>query len=106
MTKLTFDEALEALGDERRIKAEDVLASALKRKVWIAEWHIPGCLPESSTICTSKADAIQQARSYADGTEARGMATALRKHGFFQHKTEMYGYVNTTITQQWLSDCF
>lgn len=86
MAKLTFDEAMERLNDQRYIKASDVLASALSRKVWLAEWHYPGCLSESQNICTSKEDAIESACFYYDDSEngiPRGMITSLRKYGRF-----------------------
>ena len=81
--KLTFDEALEAIANERAIVASDVQARALRRKVWIAEWHIPGCLSESFSVCLTKAEAIESALSMAEGAEGapRGMLSDLRKHG-------------------------
>lgn len=86
MAKLTFDEAMERINDQRIVHASDVLASALNRVVWVAEWHYPGCLSESQNYCTSKKDAIASACFYYDDSEngiPRGMATSLRKHGRF-----------------------
>ena len=106
MAKLTFDEAMEKLNDKRYVKASDILASALSRKVWAAEWHIPGCLSESQNYCTSKKDAIESALMYAEGENGypRGMKTALIKYGRFDHCTDMYGDVITTIYKLRLSD--
>lgn len=102
--KLTFDEAIERLADGYGVRAADVLASALRRKIWIAEWHLPGCLSESQSIALTKADAIQCALNFAGDTAPRGMITCLRKYGNCQHRTEMYGIVSTTIKQQTLGD--
>jgi len=108
--KMTFDEVLERLADERQVLPEDVQARALLRRVWIAEWHLPGCLSESSSVCRTKEEAIETALMYAEGSgkdefgPPRGMKTALEKTGFFQHKTGLYGYVNTTVEAHRLRD--
>jgi hypothetical protein len=106
--KLTFDEALERINEERPVYAHEVLASALRRKVWVAEWHIPGCLSESRSYCLTKADAIEAAVDYAHSPgiddPPRGMKTALRKAGFCSHHTEMFGRVNTTVDRWILED--
>lgn len=83
MAKLNFDEALEAIGDGRRISADEVQARALNRRVWIAEWHLPGCLSESFSVTTDKRNAIAIALEMASGADGppRGMASDLRKHG-------------------------
>ena len=100
--KLTFEEALEDIGDGRFVKWQDVQARALKRKVWIAEWHLPGCLSESYDVCLSKADAIESALMMADSP--RGMKTSLVKYGRFDCRTEMYGYVINTVSSRRLVD--
>ena len=81
--KLTFDDALQAINEERRIDSSDVQARALKRKVWIAEWHLPGCLSESFSVCLTKRHAIETALSMAEGAEGppRGMLADLRAYG-------------------------
>jgi hypothetical protein len=106
MSKLTFDDAMEMIGDERQVSRGDVLASALQRTVWIAEWHIPGCMSESRSYCTSKKDAIDCALSMANDEENgnRGMVTSLRKYGRFDSKTEMYGTVINTVSKHKLID--
>lgn len=106
MANLTFDEAMERINDQRYIKASDVLASALNRVVWVAEWHIPGCLSESQTYCTSKKDAIESALMYAEDENGypRGMKAALQKYGRFDHCTDMFGDVITTVYKLRLSD--
>lgn len=103
MPKLTFDEALERLNEERGLHASGVLASALKRKVWVAEWHLPGCLSESRSYCTTKADAVTSALAFAGDEPPRGMATNLRQYGLHQHRTDMYGAVVTTVEQMLLA---
>lgn len=57
--KLTFDEALEAINSEQYISSDDVQPSALSRVVWVAEWHVPGCMSESRSYSTTKADALE-----------------------------------------------
>lgn len=111
MSKLDFDRALERINDQHRVDSSDVKASALRRKVWIAEWHIPGCISESFTVCLTKKDAIECAVSYtgADGSDAinhavRGIVTALRKYGYFSHHTELFGMVRTEIHRCTLAD--
>lgn len=81
--KLTFDEALDRICDERSIDSTDVQARALRRFVWIAEWHLPGCLSESRSICLTKADAIESALNMASGADGppRGMLADLKRYG-------------------------
>lgn len=81
--KLTFDEALQRINDQMSVNASDVQARALRRKVWIAEWHIPGCLSESFSVCLTKAEAIESALSMAEGSEGapRGMRADLMRSG-------------------------
>jgi hypothetical protein len=109
--KLTFYEALERLCDDRQVDRKAVQARALQRKVWIAEWHIPGCLSESRAILTRKVDAIEAAVEFtgADGSSAinhycPGIREALRRNGQYQHHTELYGNVITTIERLTLGD--
>lgn len=106
MAKLTFDDVMEMIGDERMVNASDVSSKALNRTVWIAEWHIPGCMSESRQYCTSKKDAIESALMMANDEENgnRGMKTNLRKYGRHDSKTEMYGTVINTVSKHKLSD--
>jgi hypothetical protein len=108
MPKLTFDEALEKINDDRIVHRCDVLSRALDRKVWVAEWHIPGCLSESRGYYTTKADAVEGAvdYTYSPGIDSppRGIKTALRRDGSFYHHTEMYGNVYTTVSCHQLID--
>lgn len=106
MAKLNFDDVMELIGNERTVDSKDVLSSALNRTVWIAEWHIPGCISESRQYCTSKKDAIESALMMANDEENgnRGMKTNLRKYGRHDSKTEMYGTVINTVSKYKLSD--
>ena len=81
--KLTFDEALDRINDERSIGASEVQARALQRYIWIAEWHFPGCLSESRAYCLTKADAIESALDFASGEDGppRGMLADLQRYG-------------------------
>lgn len=108
--KFTFDEALEAIGDGRGISADEVQARALARKVWIAEWHIPGCLSESMNVTTDKRNAIAIALEMASGADGppRGMATDLHKHGR-SDRTAPDAWARcaiTTVSRCTLRDCF
>jgi hypothetical protein len=81
--KLTFDDALQLINDERCVNASDVQDRALSRYIWISEWHFPGCISESRGYCLTKADAIENCLSMASGADGppRGMATDLRTYG-------------------------
>jgi hypothetical protein len=106
MAKLTFDEALERINDERALSAADVRADALRRKLWIAEWHMPGCLSESRSYCLTKSGAIESACMFAETEEGipRGMVRALRASGRFDGHSPIYGDVVTTIERVKLAD--
>lgn len=77
--KLTFEEALQAINEQSGIGADEVQAKALKRFVWVAEWHLPGCLSESFSVLTTKHDAVNEALSMAD--HPRGMRAELLRYG-------------------------
>lgn len=104
--KCDFSEALEAVSEGRYIERQRVKASALRRKVWIAEWHIPGCISESQSVCLTKADAIETACMYAETENGipHGMKTALRKSGKFDCQTDLYGTVINTVYRAKLAD--
>ena len=75
MAKLNFFDALERIADGRMVSRDDVQAAALRRRVWIAEWHIPGCLSESFDVCLTKGEAIESALLMAETSDGvpRGM---------------------------------
>lgn len=81
--KLTFDEALQRIADERYLDAPEVQSRALQRVVWVYEWHFPGCISESWGVALTKGDAIECALSMAEGAEGppRGMRADLVRHG-------------------------
>lgn len=83
MPKLTFDEALQRINDQCAVHHNDVQAAALRRRIWIAEWHLPGCLSESFSVCLTKSEAIESALSMAEGAEGapRGMRADLMRYG-------------------------
>jgi hypothetical protein len=106
MPKLTFWEALERINDQRSVDANDVRADALRRSVWVAEWHIPGCLSESFSVHTTKRDALADALQMCGN--ARGAATDLRRYGRTD-KVSPNAYVSmatTTIEKRALSTLF
>lgn len=107
MGKLSFDETLEALGDGRQLDRGEVLAAALRRVVWVAEWHFPGCLSESFDISTTKGGAVASALMFAETGEGypRGMKSALIRGGRFDGVA--YGApCITTIYRARLEDLF
>ena len=81
--KLTFDDALQLIGDERYVDASDVQSRALSRYLWVSEWHLPGCMSESRGYSLTKNDAIENCLSMASGADGppRGMLTDLRTYG-------------------------
>ena len=83
MAKLSFDDVLQLINDERYVDHSKVQARALNRYIWIAEWHFPGCMSESHTYCLTKADAIESALMFAEGENGppRGMLTDLLRYG-------------------------
>ena len=106
--KLTFDEALDRINDERSISASEVQARALQHYIWIAEWHFPGCLSESRAYCLTKAGAIESALDFASGEDGppRGMLADLQRYGN-SDRTAPDAWARgaiTTITRVRLSD--
>ena len=108
--KLSFDEALQAIDDGQSLNRRDVQARALRRMVWVAEWHIPGCLSESFSVCLTKRDAIECALSMAEGADGapRGMRADLERFGR-SDRTPPDGWASqaiTTIEKRALSSLF
>lgn len=81
--KLTFNDALQLINDERYVDADNVQSRALSRYLWVSEWHLPGCMSESRGYCLTKNDAIENCLSMAEGADGppRGMLTDLRTYG-------------------------
>ena len=95
MTKLTFDEALEAINSDQYVSAGDVQARALSRVVWVAEWHIPGCISESRSYSTTKAGALETALSMCE--HVRGARSDLIRYGRTD-RVSPDAYVSMAIT--------
>ena len=106
MSKLNFEEVIDRISDGGFVHHSAVLASALNRKVWVAEWHLPGCLSESQCYCTSKAQAISAALSMAEGEDGPpyGMRAALLRDGMFVSQSPLYGTCINTVSQSFLSE--
>ena len=108
--KLTFSEALERIIEERSVDRSEVQTRALAQFLWVAEWHIPGCMSESRIYCTTKRDAIKSACDMAntgpDGKSPRGMRSALRKTGRFDSDSPLFGRVINTVERVQLRDLF
>ena len=95
MPKLTYDQALEAIADGRHVTAADVRARDHLRKVWIAEWHIPGCMPEAIDYTDTKGNAVAIALEMCG--HVRGAASDLRKYGRTD-RVSPDAYVSMAIT--------
>ena len=95
MAKLTFSEALELIADQRSVSASEVQARALQQKVWVAEWHIPGCLSESFSVCITRADAIACALDMCGNV--RGAKSDLMRYGRTD-RVSPDAYVSMAIT--------
>jgi len=95
MPKLTFDEAIERLQRGHYVQAHEVQAHALQRKVWVAEWHIPGCLSESFSYTDSKHNAVAIALEYCG--HVRGARADLMRHGMTD-RVPPDAYVSMAIT--------
>jgi hypothetical protein len=99
--KLTFDQALEAINEERSIDSENVNARALQRKVWVASNGSPGCLNDSTSVCLTKRDAIESCLLIAGDDAPRGFVSALQRF----ERTTIAGYIYR-IEQMRLRDLF
>lgn len=99
MKKLNFEEALDAINGQGVFKPKP-RADVMRRKVWLAEWHIPGCISESFTVCRTKEEAIYEACLMAETENGipRGMKTALRNHGRFDTDSPLYGVCVNTVS--------
>ena len=97
MTKLTYDEALQALNEDRCIDACDIKTRALRRKVWVSMNGMPGCMPNSRGLSRTKADAIESCLSIAD--EPRGMRADLQRTGSADFEDEVYEVYPATLAE-------
>lgn len=88
--KLTFEEAIERLNDQREVSSSRVLAKALRRKVWLTQNGLPGCMPNSSNICVTKADAIATCVLIAGDEAPRWFKSALNNIGSAWSEGESY----------------
>lgn len=97
--KLTFDEALERLNEQRAVDAENVQAAALRRHVWINANGLPGCMYDSIGYNVTKADAIESALQIADTDgmngqcAPRGLKTNLSARGTNNAWVDETGYL-------------
>ena len=99
MPKLTFNDVCEMLLQGNYVDPDTVRADALRRKVWVAEWHIPGCLSESQTLCSTKRAAITAALDMASDENGPpwGMRADLERYGR-SDKVCAGAYVNMAVT--------
>lgn len=108
--KLTYNEVLQRLNEDRSVDKWRVRKSALRQIVWLSEWHIPGCCSESRCFSTTKVDAIQAALAFADGCGKdgfgypRGMLISLKRYGVAHTTSPLFGPVVTTVSRHRLED--
>ena len=95
MSKLNFSEALERISEGHHVTSDDVQSRALQRFVWVAEWHIPGCLSESQSYCLTKRDAIDSALDMC--CHVRGARSDLTRYGRTD-RVSPDAYVSMAIT--------
>jgi hypothetical protein len=83
MSKLTFTQALQALAEDRPLRAVEVSARALQCYVWVQSNGLPGCLSDNYGVYTSKRDAVAECLLMADIGEGapRGLLAQLRRPG-------------------------
>lgn len=100
MAKLTFDEVMQRLADERPVRREDVRASVLRRKVWVYGHGQPGCLYDYGPCYSrTKKDAVEELCWIADIGEGvpRGMRAALLRDGTFWDDCTRYELSQDTL---------
>lgn len=97
----TLSEFIDRVDDGRPMRAAHVAPRVLRCRVWLAAECLPGCLPDWSQICTSKADAVAALvwlLDHGDSTGApRGMRAALVRDGIFRHAGFVYSVEQLTI---------
>jgi len=102
--KLTFDEAISAINDERSIDRNDIQSSALKRRVYTVLYSAPGCLPDNSAVFETRGAALDYARElYADDAP-RGFMAALLRYGIAP--IDAQGYYRVEVCKLTLADLF
>lgn len=94
---LTFDEVMERLAEDRRIDQSQVPARVQRRKVWLAQNGMPGCMPNSSNVCKTKADAVAVCWQIAYPDAPRGFKTALERTGAADCEGERYTVERMTL---------
>lgn len=104
MNKLSFDEVMERLSDERSVSRSEVQARALRRKVWVSGNGSPGCLYDNGPhYHETKASAIESCAFVADWCDEgpnpyRGIVSALRQyHSFHADTGEVFEISQTTL---------
>ena len=99
MAKLTYDDALQALNEERCIDSADVQARALRRKVWISMNGMGGYMPNSRGVSRTKRDAEESCIDIAGDDAPRGFASELRRTGSADSMGETYEVYPLTLAE-------
>jgi hypothetical protein len=97
MAKLSYDEALQAINEERCIKQSDVQARALRRTVWISMNGLGGYMPNSHGVSRTKNDAIESCIDIAGDDAPRGFASELRRNESADSEGETYEVSRMTL---------
>ena len=102
MSKLSFDDALQMVAEDRCVSADKIQARALKRTVWLMLYSAPGCMPDHRDVCRTRSEAIETAINiYADDAP-KGFRTRLRKYGIAA--TDPGNYYRVEIVRTTLGD--
>lgn len=104
MPKLTFNEVMERMNDERVVKRDDIQASALIRRVYTVLYSAPGCLPDNHAVFTARRDALCYARELYAEDAPRGFMAQLRRCNIAP--CDAQGYYHVEICKLTLADLF
>jgi hypothetical protein len=99
MAKMTYDETLQALNDERCIESTNVQTRALRRKVWVSMNGMGGYMPNSRGVSRTKAQAEESCIDIAGDDAPRGFAAELRRTGSADSQGETYEVYPLTLAE-------
>jgi len=96
--KLSYGQAMDLLAEDRSVKASEVSARALRRKVWVYGHGQPGCMYDSGPYYTdTKASAIACVVGLLADDDCKGAVTALRRAHVFSNSYGVATIAGTTL---------
>jgi hypothetical protein len=99
MAKMTYDDAIQALNEERCIDSTDVQARALRRRVWVSMNGMGGYMPNSRGVSRTKAQAEESCIDIAGDDAPRGFISELRRTGSADSMGETYEVYSLTLAE-------